>query len=548
MPIFTAGLVGVDVFPHALNAPAIKAMDRSEANRVFMGDGYSNAMFQRHSDRVIVGNHAFLDVARALTPPLVRHHVRPLTGLDPIDGRTLGKGDSCVLDFGTHLVGHLSLRFAPVGSPPDAPLHVRLIFGETRAEIDAAGTPDSGWLSSSWIQEDTFHVDVLPADIDLPRRYAFRYVRVDVLDTSPKYRVRIERARAETVSAVDAAAVAPLPKSAAPFRWLDDVSLRTLQNCMHGVFEDGPKRDRRLWLGDLRLQALVNYETFRLNTLVKRCLYLFAAVPDERGRIAASLFVEPEVVPDDTYLFDYSLAFVTVLRDYFAATGDRAALQALWPSALRQLALALESLDRHAIVRDADGWWSFVDWHVDLNKQAASHAILVATLRHGAELAAVIDPGRSADLLAEAQRLAAAARDRLWDPAVGFFVSGAGRQVSAASQVWMALAEVLEPRENAALLRRLRTEPPAIGLRTPYAHHFLVDALLRTGEREAALAVLESYWGGMLKHGADTFWEVFDPSDPTFSPYGSLRLNSYCHAWSCTPAYFIRKGCFDAGA
>ena len=36
--------------------------------------------------------------------------------------------------------------------------------------------------------------------------------------------------------------------------------------------EDGPKRDRRLWLGDLRLEALANYETYRNFDLVKRLL------------------------------------------------------------------------------------------------------------------------------------------------------------------------------------------------------------------------------------------------------------------------------------
>jgi hypothetical protein len=43
---------------------------------------------------------------------------------------------------------------------------------------------------------------------------------------------------------------------------IDNVAVLTLQNCMQEVFEDGPKRDRRLWLGDLRLQALVNDVTF----------------------------------------------------------------------------------------------------------------------------------------------------------------------------------------------------------------------------------------------------------------------------------------------
>ena len=40
------------------------------------------------------------------------------------------------------------------------------------------------------------------------------------------------------------------------------IAVNTLKNCMQRVFEDGPKRDRRLWIGDLRLEALANYYTF----------------------------------------------------------------------------------------------------------------------------------------------------------------------------------------------------------------------------------------------------------------------------------------------
>jgi len=64
---------------------------------------------------------------------------------------------------------------------------------------------------------------------------------------------------------------------------IDQVSLRTLRNCMQDFFEDGPKRDRRLWLGDLRLQALTNSVTYRNFDLVKRCLYLFAGTANEQG-------------------------------------------------------------------------------------------------------------------------------------------------------------------------------------------------------------------------------------------------------------------------
>jgi hypothetical protein len=45
----------------------------------------------------------------------------------------------------------------------------------------------------------------------------------------------------------------------------------------------------------------------------------------------------------------------------------------------------------------------------------------------------------------------------------------------------------------------------------------------------------------MVKAGADTFCEVYAADDPDFSPYGERKMNSNCHAWSCTATYFIRK-------
>ena len=45
----------------------------------------------------------------------------------------------------------------------------------------------------------------------------------------------------------------------------------------------------------------------------------------------------------------------------------------------------------------------------------------------------------------------------------------------------------------------------------------------------------------MAQLGADTFWEVFVPENLDVSPYGDSIINSFCHAWSCTPSYFIRK-------
>ena len=61
------------------------------------------------------------------------------------------------------------------------------------------------------------------------------------------------------------------------------------------------------------------------------------------------------------------------------------------------------------------------------------------------------------------------------------------------------------------------------------------------GMNRQAKELLVDYWGSMIRKGADTFWEVYDPKDDFKSPYNFYPINSYCHAWSCTPVYFINK-------
>ena len=519
------------------------------------------AHLQKAEKQVIIRNEDFIKKAENLMPQFVKEPVSPesivkieesptkIHGCEPklietadqLPSHDYGKGDEFILDFGTHLVGYLSMNIIPVGSPPDAPLHLKLTFGEMPVEMAEPFSEYNGWISSSWLQEETLHIDVIPGLIKLPRRYSFRYLKVEVLDTSQKYRVAFDQVQCQTVTTADTSQINELNHIDPILNKIDQVSIKTLQDCMQEVFEDGPKRDRRLWLGDLRLQALANYETFQTNDLVKRCLYLFASVPDEKGRIAANLFIAPSLIPDDTYLFDYSLLFTTTLFDYYEATKDYDTLTKLWPLAYRQVELALERLDENGVVKDDESWWSFIDWHEKLNKQAPSQAILIYTMRRAIEMARVMNSNKLELLKEQMQNVVQATITHLWDEDKGFFVSGSERQVSWASQIWMVHSEVLQPEDNRKLINHLLSTNPDIGLTTPYMYHYLVEALILVGEREKAITQLKAYWGEMIKDGADTFWELYDPENKDFSPYGSYLINSYCHAWSCTPTFLIRK-------
>jgi len=104
------------------------------------------------------------------------------------------------------------------------------------------------------------------------------------------------------------------------------------------------------------------------------------------------------------------------------------------------------------------------------------------------------------------------------------------------------LAEVpADQVEASSLFNALQANSESVLPAGPYLWHHVVEALLVCGREAQADALIRSYWGGMLKRGATTFWEVFDPSEEKLSPYGSHLVNSYCHAWSCTPAYFLRR-------
>lgn len=478
-------------------------------------------------------NEAFLRRAEALKPAL---RTRTLTVRG---GRTpLKKGGSVRLDFGEHLVGRVTVKLGFTGSHPDAPAWLRLKFAERLPELEENVEDYHGWISASWVQQEQVHADVLPCELTLPRRYAFRYVQIEVLDLSSKYELVVESASCEAVSSADDAALTPYETTEPLLKQLDYVACRTLHDCMQLVFEDGPKRDRRLWIGDLRLQALANYRTYRNNDLVKRCLYLFAGSTLPGGRVGAGLFIEPEVEVDDTAMFDYSLFFIPTLLDYYEATGDKETLRELWPTALRQVELAQASFDESGLVRDSDVLgWCFLDWNLALNKQCGAQGVYLYCLKAAEKIAALLGAEEEAARLAsDYAAKKRAALGSLFDKDLGLFVSGRDRQLSWASQIWM----VLGGAADGAVLARIAARPDAVGMVTPYLYHHYVQALLDAGERDKALQVLRDYWGGMLREGADTFWELYDPAAPDASPYGGTIVNSYCHAWSCAPAYFLR--------
>ena len=485
-------------------------------------------------------NKEWIRKAEELKPALSRSRVRL-----PGTGKSLREGDSEIYDFGEHLTGRLAVAFSYEGHHPDAPALLRISFAENGKELREDPSAYRGWISPSWIQTETVHVDRIPGTFRLGRRYAFRYVRIEALTLSSRFELKVRSLTAVSETSADEAKLLPLRAELLPSEEkdllleIDRVSVKTLKECMQEVFEDGPKRDRRLWLGDLRLQAMTNYVTYRNHDLVKRCLYLFAGTAFPDGRLASNVFVEPRVEADDSYMFDYAMLFVKALQDYVKKTGDLDCLRELWPAARDQIFGAERYFGKDGLIHaPEEPVWCFLDWNLELDKETGALGVWLYCAEAAADLAEKLGDLTFAKEIRQKIRLRReTARTRLCTTD-GLFVSGPLKQISMASQIWAILGGISD---DPGILRRAE-QCGALKMVSPYLYHYYVEALIKIGKKQEALDAVLKYWGGMIREGADTFWELYDPEDPDASPYGGTAVNSYCHAWSCTPAYFIREG------
>ncbi len=474
------------------------------------------------------------------------HKIIPAYSIDSLYNAPFSEVKTAIVDFGKHITGTFSFSIRTTDKVADGPVRLKLTFGEVPSEVAEPFDPYPGKLSRAWLQDEIVTVVEIPNTITIDRRLSFRYVKIELMAYSPYYEFNIHDMVCKATTSA-ASAPEPLPATVDPVIVdIDRVSLNTLSECMQTVYEDGPKRDRRLWIGDLYLEAMANNCTFQSHELTKRCLYLLAGLADDNGFLLATVVERPKPRPQEKqFLYEYSLIFNACLKDYLKATGDTATVLDLWPVAKRQLDIVRDYTGADGLIdfeRLDNEWWVFFDWKEDLVKEVAAQGLAVFALNQTLELADMLGKrDEISDIPALAKKMRKAARGAFYDKKKGVFAGRKDPQVSYASQIWMILGGIATPAEGRKALAALETLPDVCTPGTPYLYHYYIQSLIDCGMPERAREALVGYWGGMVKKGADTFWEAYDPANDFISPYDFHPINSYCHAWSATPSYFIRS-------
>ncbi len=451
----------------------------------------------------------------------------------------------CV-DFGRHMVGYFTFELQTLARTQDAPIRFKFTMGEVPSELTAKSDPYKGTLSRAWIQDEVVTVMDVTKPITIPRRLAGRYMKIELLAQSNDFDFGLSNMYFTATTSAGENKFSLLPGTSKQIQDINKVGLETLKECMQTVYEDGPKRDRRLWIGDLYLQSLANMYSFQNDSLTKRSLYILASLSAPSGELHANIFESPEPHPQlGSHCMDYSLLYMAALNEYVKATGDLEVGNDLWAIANQQIQIAKTYLNKDNLFDEhkfGTFVWLFFDWKEGLDKQMAIQGLYSFCIQHAYELGKTL--GKEEDIKeypALIKSIRTSARNAFYDKNNKVFTSGDAKQISYLSQIWATLSGIATKKEGRQALLNVMSNPDALYPGSPYGYHYLVEALVETDLKSEANQVLNQYWGTMVTKGADTFWEVYDPTNDFLSPYNFYAINSYCHAWSCTPVYFINK-------
>jgi len=319
-----------------------------------------------------------------------------------------------------------------------------------------------------------------------------------------------------------------------------EISARTLKLCMEDTFTDCPLYEQTGWVGDARNEAVFALDTFGAADIVLRGLRL-AAQSLERYPLVGGQ------VPSgwDMLLPAWSFLWGIGVWDYYFYTGDRSALEDLWPAVVRQLQGAEGLLDAHGLF--SGKFWNMFDWTpVDDHHLTVLHnsLLLIGAVEAAIKAAGALGAGvATATWLAGLRARLVEAVNRTWNAQKqaypdsihedGEFSSSTSMHTS-----FLALLYDAAPAERRpALLRNALTPPEGmVRVGSPFAMLYLYEALASVGQFSAILTSIYANYLPMLAAGATTVWEVF----PTSGDHpGGFPTRSHCHAWSSAPLTFL---------
>lgn len=304
-------------------------------------------------------------------------------------------------------------------------------------------------------------------------------------------------------------------------------------NCRE-CFLDGIKRDRWIWSGDA-------YQSGRINA------YLYAD-GDIVKRTALGLFGKSPVVQHVNTIIDYSFFWMIGLFEYYMTYGDKEFLKEAYPRAVELLAFCESRLNADGFIEGVKNDWTFIDWSdFDMTGAMSAEQILfIAAYDAMADIADAIGEDGNG-YKQKALRLTEKVNEYYWDEEKGGFIdsySSGKRHITRHANIFAILYGIATPHQTELIVERVLKNDSITKITTPYFKGYELDAWAKLGELDRVEDAIVSYWGEMMKLGATTVWEEFDPEKKGIDHYGMYSDKfgkSLCHAWGAGSVYIFGR-------
>ena len=460
-----------------------------------------------------------------LTPPGLTR--LPVERKNPVWSRET-HGNGLLADFGEETYGYL--RFKDIRGKGA----VRVIYAESESEalaVDLANTKPGAL--------DGWEMLMLEEGAEMRRDIAHGFRFVHVIPVDGEVSVGALAMDRETKG---------LPVRGS-FRCSDaelneiwDVSVRTLELTCREVFIEGIKRDHWVWSGDAVQSFLMNYYVFGDYDGCRDTLWTL------RGKDPVKCHLNR--------IMDYTFYWFDAVEKYRLYSGDPYIARQVYPRMKTLLEFALGRLDAAGRPVDRPGDWMFIDWapeplHNTGGVTAFEQMLLVRALEATAALAKEVGAADDANAyLARAKKLRDEIVPRYWSEEKGGLLhlmkadGSLDEQLTRYPNMFGLFYGYFDEAKRARVVKDVLLNDNVLKIQTPYMRFYELESLCSLGMQETVTKEIKSYWGGMLKLGATSFWELYNPSEKGvahYAMYGRRYGKSLCHAWGASPTYLLGK-------
>lgn len=317
------------------------------------------------------------------------------------------------------------------------------------------------------------------------------------------------------------------------------VAAYTLHLNTREFFIDGIKRDRWIWSGDAYQSYLMNYYLFFDSPTVERTIFAL------RGKDPVTSHINT--------IMDYTFYWFMSIHDFYQYTGNKRIIEQLYPRMKTLMNFCLSRRDKNGFMEGQPGDWIFIDWADGLSKKGAvsfEQLLFCRSLETMANCANLLNDKSDAE---KYMQLASILKQKIfslyWNPTYHALVHNAinGKAtdiVNKYANMFALFFGYLNPQQKQDVKKYVLLNNKIPKITTPYMQFYELESLCDLGEQKYVLQQIKDYWGGMLKLGATTFWEQYDPSQKgaaIYSMYGRPFGKSLCHAWGASPIYLLGK-------